>query len=103
MNKAAELKQKTAMHNGKLVKGTGNKGGLSGRAIKKIQGQYGAAIRNNVNNVSKMKRDMAMWEHRARKHDDCSSWYPSKQNPPGDPNKKCVASSCIRSHQTSFV
>ena len=34
MNKAAELKQKTFMHNGKLVKGTGNKGGLSGRAIK---------------------------------------------------------------------
>ena len=28
MNKVAELKQKTFMHNGKIVKGIGNKGGL---------------------------------------------------------------------------
>ena len=89
MNKVAELKQKTFMHNGKIVKGIWNKkGGLSSRVIKKIQGHYGAAI---CSNVSKMKRDnRAIWKHRARKHDDCSSWCPSKQNPPGDPNKNAL-------------
>ena len=76
------------------IKWGGVGGQLSSRAIKKIQGHYGATIRNNVNNmnnVSKMKRDIwAIWEHRARKHDDCSSWCPSKQNPPGDPNKNAL-------------
>ena len=91
MNKVSELKQKTFLQNGKNVKGIGGKGGMSMPAIKRIQGHYGAAIRNNVNDTVKMKKDIwAIWEHRTKKHDNCGNWCPSKKNPPGDPNKNAL-------------
>ena len=87
MTKITELKQKTFVHNGKTVKGVGGRGGLTPKAIKKIQGHYGAAIRNNINNTDKMRKDIwAIWEHRTRKHENCGTWCPSKKTPPGDPD-----------------
>ena len=72
MNIVSELKQKVFKHNGKTVKLIGVKGGLIGKAILKIQGRYGAAIRKNVQN---MKRDiLAIWEHRKKKHNNCGAW-----------------------------
>ena len=88
MDKVTELKQKNFVHNGKVVKGIGGRGGLTSKAIKRIQGHYGAAIRQNVNKTDKMKRDIwAIWEHRTGKHDHCGGWCPSKKNPPQDPNR----------------
>lgn len=51
MNKVAALKTTTFNHNGKQVKGIGGRKGLKKPAILKIQGHFGAAIRNNVGNV----------------------------------------------------
>ena len=74
MNNVSQLKQTSFQHNGKTVKGISGKGKLSNAAIHKIQGHYGAAIRNNVNNVDKMKKDIRdIWEHMTKKHDNCGS------------------------------
>ena len=37
MNKVSEFKQKPFLHNGKITKGIGGRGGLTPKAIKKIQ------------------------------------------------------------------
>ena len=44
-NKVTEMKGKTFYHNGKQMKGIGGQGKLTKKAILKIQGHYGAAIR----------------------------------------------------------
>ena len=76
---------------GKLVKGIGGQGKLTKKAMLKIQGHYGEAIRKIKNNVSQMKKDIwAILEHRNRKHDNCGQWCPSKQIPPCDPNKHAL-------------
>ncbi|KAK6967885.1 hypothetical protein BgiMline_027735 [Biomphalaria glabrata] len=56
MDKVAECKGKVYEENGKKYKGIGNAGRLTTRAIKRIQGHYGGAIRKNFSAVSKMKR-----------------------------------------------
>lgn len=85
-NKVNEMKNRTFRHNGKTSKGIGGKGKLTKKAILKIQGNYGAAIRNNVGDVAKMKKDIwAIWKHRNRDHTDCGDWCPSKTGN-GDPD-----------------
>ena len=56
MNKVSEFKQKPFLHNGNITKGIGGRRGLTPKAIKKIQGQYRAAIRKNVNNTDQMRK-----------------------------------------------
>ena len=91
MNNVSQLKQTSFQYNGKTVKGTSGKVKLSNAAIRKIQGHHGAAIRHNVNNMDKMKKDIwAIWEHRTKKHDNCGSWCPSKKNPPCNPNQNAL-------------
>ena len=91
MNKVSEFKQKPFLHNGKITKGIGGRGGLTPKAIKKIQGHYGAAIRKNINNTDQMRKDiLAIWEHRAKNHDNCGKWCPAKKNPPGDPDRNAL-------------
>ena len=90
MNKVQEMKQKTFQHNGKATKGIGGRGGLTPFAIKKIQGHFGAAIRNNVGNVVKMRLDIwAIWYHRHKQHHLCGEWCPSKSGD-GDPDKNAL-------------
>lgn len=75
------------LQDGKITKGLGGKGKLTKKAILKIQGHFGAAIRNNAGNVTQMKRDIwAIWEHRNKEHSNCGGWCPSKSGK-GDPNK----------------
>ena len=91
MNKVSQLKQTSFQYNGKTVKGTSGKVKLSNAAIRKIQGHYGAAIRNNVNNVDKMKKDIRdIWEHMTKKHNNCGSRYPSKKNQSCDQNQNAL-------------
>lgn len=91
INKVAELKQKTFVHNANNVKGIGGKGGLTMRGIKTIQGHYGAAIRKNVEDVDNMHKDIwSIWEHRTGEHDRCGGWCPSKKNPPTNPNSNTL-------------
>lgn len=63
MDKVAECKGKVYEENGKKYKGIGNAGRLTTRAIKRIQGHYGGAIRKNFSAVSKMKKSIiAIWK-----------------------------------------
>ena len=87
----SELKKTPFVHNGKTVKGIGGRGGLKKTAILKIQGHYGAAIRNNVGDLPAMKKAVwAIWEHRNRQHDSCGTWCPSKTADSGDHNKNAL-------------
>ena len=71
----------------KRYKGIGGQGRLTQKAIMRIQGHYGAAIRNNPGNVSAMKRGiMRIYKHRAKDHSDCEEWCPSKSGK-RDPNQ----------------
>ena len=91
MNKVSEFKQKPFLHNGKITKGIDGRRGLTPKAIKEIQGHYGAAIRKNVNNTDQMRKDIwAIWEHRTKHHDNCGKWCPAKKNPPGDPDRNAL-------------
>lgn len=86
-NKVTEFKGKTFVHGGRTVKGIGGQNKLTKKAILKIQGHYGAAIRKNVGKLDKMKQDIwAIYKHRNRQHDECGDWCPSKTGR-GDPNK----------------
>ena len=38
-----------------------------------------------------MRKDIwAIWEHRAKNHDNCGKWCPAKKNPPGDPDRNAL-------------
>ena len=90
-NKVSELKKTPFVHNGKTVKGIGGRGGLKKTAILKIEGHYGAAIRNNVGDLPAMKKAVwAIWEHRNGQHDSCGTWCPSKKADGGGPNKNAL-------------
>ena len=66
---------------GKTTKGIGGVNKLTKRQTLRMQGHYGAAIRNNVGNVPQMKRAIwAIWHHRR------GDWCPTKSGE-GDPNK----------------
>lgn len=70
-------KVKAEENNGeKLIRGIGGMNKLTKKAIKSIQGHYGAAIREN-NSVAAMKNAiMAIWSHRSGDHTNCSEWCP---------------------------
>ena len=86
-NKLNEMKGNTFVHNGKKVKGIGGQGKLTKKAILKIQGHFGAAIRNNKGDLQNMKKDIwAIFYHRQKNHDQCGKWCPSKSGK-GDPDR----------------
>ena len=86
-NKVTEQKGKNFVHNGKTTKEIHGKGGLTKKAILKIQGHFGAAIRNNSGNLTQTKQDIwAMWHHCCRHHQHCGNWCLSKSGK-GDPNQ----------------
>ena len=48
---------------------------MTAKAIKRIQGHYGGAIKGNVGNLQGMKDSiMAILHHRAGKHNMCGEW-----------------------------
>jgi hypothetical protein len=64
---------------GKEVTGIGGKGGLTKVAIRRIQGHFGAAIRNNKGNLSGMKADIrVILTHRRGDHSSCGTWCPAQ-------------------------
>ena len=86
-DKVAEHKNKSWEEDGKKYKGIGGVGRLTQKAIKSIQGHYGAAIRSNVGNVPGMKKAIwAIFKHRNKNHSDCGSWCPAVKGV-GDPDK----------------
>lgn len=104
LNKVNELKNKTFNKNGKSVKGIGGKGGgLTKKAILKIQAHFGAAIRKNSGNLGQMKKDIwAIWQHRNKKHDNCGTWCPSKTGR-GDPDKNAFPDFVCEAIRPIFV
>ena len=89
-NKVTALKTHVFQCNGKTVKGIGGKDGLTKKAILKIQGHYGAAIRKNAGNLGQMRQDIwAIWQHRRKDHSFCGDWCPSKSGD-GDPDKNAL-------------
>ena len=88
--KVDELKKQTFNHNGKTVRGIGGQGKLTKKAILKIQGHFGAAIRKNSGNLENMKRDIwAIYNHRKKDHTNCGNWCPSKTGR-GDPDRNAL-------------
>ena len=77
LDKINQCKGKVYQHGNKKVKGIGGAGKLTKAAVKRIQGHYGGAIRNNIGSLDKMKTAIwAIWHHRNGDHDKCSgfSW-----------------------------
>ena len=102
-NKVTEHKGKSFVNNGKTMKGIGGKGGLTKKAILKIQGHFGAAIKNNTGNLLQMKEDIwAIWQHRHRDHHNCGTWCPSKSGN-GDPDKNSLPDYVCDSMKPVFV
>ena len=72
---ATNCKNKVYKHQGKSHKGIQGKGLLTDKQIKKMQGHYGSAIRENAGNLSAMQR--AVWNifyHRNGEHEQCPDW-----------------------------
>ena len=85
-NKVTELKKTKFVNDGKLKTVIGGRKDLTKKAILKIQGNYGAAIRNNTDNAAGMKKDIwSIWEHRIKVYTNCWAWCPSKKHPPTEP------------------
>lgn len=64
---------------GKKYKGLGGIGRLTQKTIQRIQGHYGAAIRENHGSVSEMKKAIwRIWKHYSDDHKDCKDWCPVK-------------------------
>ena len=79
MDKVLQCKNKSYTENGKTYKGLGGQNRLTQKSIQRIQGHYGAAIRNNRGDVPGMKKAiMTIWKHRAKDHSECEDWCPSK-------------------------
>ncbi|ELU04515.1 hypothetical protein CAPTEDRAFT_218535 [Capitella teleta] len=88
MDKVSQLKSTSFKHAGKSVKGIGGAGKLTQKAIKRIQGHYGGAIRAHPGDLDGMKKAVwAIWHHRGDRHQDCGEWCPAKQ---GKPVKNCL-------------
>ena len=98
MDKVRQLKSTVFVHDGKSVKGIGGACKLTQKAILRIQGHYGAAIRNNAGDVdAKKKAVWVIWKHRSGDHSDCSDydWCPSfchwcRQCRPTPPSRLCL-------------
>lgn len=89
MDKVTEYKNTQFVDGGKKFKGIGGVGRLSQKAIKRIQGHYGGAIRANPGDVAGMRKAIwAVWKHRGDDHDDCGNWCPTKTR--GEPNKNVL-------------
>ena len=58
MDKVSELKGKKFTEGGKTFTGIGGAGRLTQKAIQRIQGHYGAAIRDNPGDTSAMKKSI---------------------------------------------
>lgn len=87
MDKVKQCKHKIYVHEGKKVTGIGGARKLSQKAIKRIQGHYGGAIRANTGSLEDMKKAVwAIWEHRGGQHTNCGKWCPLKSGH-GDPDK----------------
>ena len=83
--KITQCKSKTYQHNGKSYKGIGGIRKLTKKAAWRMQGHYGAAIRNNSGDLAAMRKAVwAIWHHRGNKHDTCGSWCPATK---GDAEK----------------
>lgn len=90
IDKVTELKNKTFVEKGKNHREIGGKGKLTQAAIKRIQGQYGAAIRNNAGDILKMRGDIwAIYKHRGGNH-DCENWCPAKNGDLDKANKNML-------------
>ena len=75
MGKVRQLNSTVFDNDGKSVKGIGGAGKLTQKAILRIQGHYGGAIRKNAGDVRAMKKAVwAIWKHRSWDHTDCSDW-----------------------------
>ena len=75
MDMVAKCKTKTYKVGSRTYKGIGGQGRLTQKAITRIQGHYGGAIRSNTGNLNAMKKSiMAIWKHRRRDHSDCGDW-----------------------------
>ena len=80
MDKVSSCKGKIYKQGGKTYTGIGGsgKGKLTKKAILKLQGHYGAAIRSNVGDLAGMKKSIwATYEHRSGNHADCGDWCPA--------------------------
>ena len=79
MDKVTASKNISYTDGGKKYKGIGGIGRLTQRQIQRIQGHYGAAIRENHKSVSKMKKAIwRIWKHYSNDHSDCKNWCPVK-------------------------
>lgn len=80
MKKVEACKKKVYMHNGKSVKGIAGRNGLTKKQILKLQGHYGAAIRNNAGDLEKMRQAVwAIFFHRSGDHKMCGEWCPGPE------------------------
>ncbi len=79
-NLVLECKKKSyTSHDGKKCKGIGGKNKLTKKEIYRIQGHYGAAIRNHVGDEDGMRKAIwAIFHHRSGDHSLCDDWCPSK-------------------------
>ena len=79
MDKVTASKNISYTDGGKKYKGIGGIGRLTQRQIQRIQGHYGAAIRENHKSVSEMKKAIwRIWKHYSNDHIDCKNWCPVK-------------------------
>ncbi len=80
MDKASSCKGKVYKEGGRTYTGIGGsgKGKLTKKAILKLQGHYGAAIRSNAGDLAGMKKSIwASYKHRSGNHADCGDWCPA--------------------------
>ena len=78
----------------KLYCGLGDRGRLTAKAIKSMQGHYGAAIRSN-DNLRKMKEDIwKIFNHRKGDHKNCPSWCSSTRSDLEKANKSRLPFFC---------
>jgi len=90
LDKVQQCKGKEFYWEGRKYKGIGGSGKLHKAAIKRIQGHYGAAIRNNVGNLEGMKASIwRIWHHRNRNHSSCDNSCPAV-NGSGDGNSNSL-------------
>ncbi|XP_070183042.1 uncharacterized protein [Littorina saxatilis] len=90
-NKVTDLKNTKFQHNGKIVKGIGGGSGLKKAGILKIQGHYGAAMRQNVGNLQAMRNAIgAIFEHRNKEHRNCGTWCLDKKQNGQDPDQNSL-------------
>ena len=72
--------------------------------IKRIQGHYGAAIKNNAGNLESMTKAIwAIWKHRSGDHSKCDDWCPSKKGDISAANKNVLPPFVMKAIKPLFV